>query len=83
MLYIIFINVTKLLLSCRGEPRSPARVRSTRLHALRANPNTRCRLYQIYLYKHKQSSSGRMISAPTKEQIQIMCFNQLQYKLNM
>ena len=63
---INYINITKLLLFCRGEPCSPVRVQRTRLHALRAKLNTQFMLYQNILYKHKYSSSGRMISSRLK-----------------
>ena len=44
---------------------SPVRVQCTRLHAMRANLNTQFMLYQNILYKHKYSSSGRIIFALT------------------
>ncbi len=53
------------ILKCSGEPCSPLRVRCTRLHALRAKLNTQFMLYQNILYKHKYSSSGRPMNAPT------------------
>ena len=53
---INYINITKLLLFCRGEPCSPVRVQRIRLHALRAKLNTQFMLYQNILYKHKYSS---------------------------
>jgi len=62
---INYINITKLLLFCRGEPFSPVRVHCTRLQALRAKLNTQFMLYQNILYKHKHSSSGRIISPKT------------------
>ena len=53
------------ILKCSGEPCSPLRVRCTRLHALRAKLNAHFMLYQNILYKHKYSSSGRPMNAPT------------------
>ena len=43
---INYINITKLLLFCRGEPCSPIRVQCIRLHALRAKLNAQFMLYQ-------------------------------------
>jgi len=45
---INYINITKLLLFYRGEPRSPVRVHCTRLHAMRANLNTHFLSHQKY-----------------------------------
>ena len=56
---INYINITKLLLFCRGEPCSPVRVRCTRLHAMRAKLNKQFILYQnICVWTYKFINAG-------------------------